>query len=477
MPKDSEKRNGPPEDVLQALIEIHTNNGTLDNVLNSGISDELGGALMTQLALLAGRTDQYGAEPWSFDGDKLSLIADINAGTGSSQSGGFLNIDGDVYFSADDGVSGRQIWKIDGETGSVEAVTNIINTDNNLGIRFDFGGEIYFIKEFGFELHKMDIETGVVSHITDDNGSNVRFAGAAVEFNGDLYFSAVPDGGGGVYRYIIDGDTGVISRLDNTYSGGQLTEYNGALYFVGVDSENPNGSEIFKIDDSGAVISVADVDPLGNSFYNFQPIEFNGELYFVATDGVSGQELWKMGTDEVPVLVADINNGPVGSGIQVSTFTILNNELYFFANDGIDGAEVWKIDAAGTPSIVTDINPSDPFASVSPFGFHGFEGDLYLTLGDSGDRDLYKIDGETGAVDSFEFGSTIEVRILGTVNGSIAITAPVFDENGVFDRIGLFVSEGEPTSEADFTLVDDGSGTFTPLTHSLFLLEGDQFLF
>jgi hypothetical protein len=91
--------------------------------------------------------------------------------------------------------------------------------------------------------------------------------------------------------------------------------------------------------------------------------------------------------------------------------------------------------------------------------------------------ELRKLDGETGMVDTFDFldgadGSS--ARVLGVVNGRLVVGADVDEDgDGVADRVAMLVSNGEPASVADFTIVDDGSGTFSPQS-LLFVSEIDQ---
>jgi ELWxxDGT repeat protein len=54
----------------------------------------------------------HGDELWQYDGITASLVADINPGTGGSNPGDFTIFNNALYFSANDGVNGTEIWNV-----------------------------------------------------------------------------------------------------------------------------------------------------------------------------------------------------------------------------------------------------------------------------------------------------------------------------------------------------------------------------
>ncbi len=72
-------------------------------------------------------------------------------------------------------------------------------------------------------------------------------------------------------------------------------------------------------------------------------------LFFSWGDGVYGQELWKTdGTAQGTARVTDINPGAGGSVPAMGT--VMNDFLYFAANDGTNGYQVWRIPITGGPA-------------------------------------------------------------------------------------------------------------------------------
>jgi ELWxxDGT repeat protein len=71
-----------------------------------------------------------GEELWVVDAAGESamvptLLADLNPGPGSSQPTGFVAVGGRVYFTADDGVHGRELWVSDGTAAGTDLVADV----------------------------------------------------------------------------------------------------------------------------------------------------------------------------------------------------------------------------------------------------------------------------------------------------------------------------------------------------------------
>ena len=73
-----------------------------------------------------------GRELWKTDGttDGTTRVRDINAGLGSSSPGAFTPYNGELYFSAADSSTGAELWKTDGSSGGTERVADIFGGTN-----------------------------------------------------------------------------------------------------------------------------------------------------------------------------------------------------------------------------------------------------------------------------------------------------------------------------------------------------------
>src|SRR5450759_3417778 len=73
----------------------------------------------------------HGLELWRSDGttNGTAIVKDINPGFSRgltySYSDGFTNVNGLLYFSANDGVNGWELWKSDGTANGTAMVKNI----------------------------------------------------------------------------------------------------------------------------------------------------------------------------------------------------------------------------------------------------------------------------------------------------------------------------------------------------------------
>lgn len=262
-----------------------------------------------------------------------------------------------LYFVANDGVSGSELWKSDGTIAGTVRVKDIL--------RGSFGSD-------------------------PDGLTNVR---------GTLYFTA-RNGVNGKELWKSNGTAGGtllvkdIAPKTGSSHPGSLTEVNGALYFAANDGIN--GSELWRSNGTATgTFMVKDIRPgVGGHSSPGNLVNVYGTLFFTAADSRAGRELWKSdGTAAGTVRVKDILPGANSSGI--ANTTAVYRTLFFSATDGVHGDELWKSDGteAGTV-MVKDMTPGpggnqeDPevfnkhrignFTNISgTLFFTGYENDIY----------------------------------------------------------------------------------------------------
>jgi len=310
-----------------------------------------------------------GVELWRSDGTPggTVLVKDINPGAGESVPIWFANLNGTLFFDANDGTNGHELWKSDGTTGGTVMVKDI-----NPGAGDSYpqnliavNGVLFFKATDGtngMELWKSDGTPGGTVMVKDINpGPGASDFTSLTAVNDTLFFNP-NNGTNGQELWKSDGTTGgtVMVKDINPGVGGSgsyyLTNVNGTVFFYAFDGTN--GGELWKSDgSSGGTVMVKDINPGGGSSYPQYLININDTLFFSADDGTNGNELWKSdGTSGGTVMAKDINPG-VGASYPQYLVNI-NDTLFFSADDGTNGGELWKSDGTtGGTVMVKDINP------------------------------------------------------------------------------------------------------------------------
>lgn len=331
----------------------------------------------------------------------------------SSNARDFISVNGIVYFVADDGIHGFELWKSDGTSSGTSLVKDINpgSVDSYLYDLTPANGQLFFTVDDGVhgkEVWKTDGTaegTVMVSDILP--GSDSSYPQYLVFHNGAVYFSAEA-GIEGAELWKTDGtETGTVMVKDiypgdwNSSSPYNLTSVGNMLFFVASDEIHSQGLGIWKSDGTpeGTVIVNSADSQIGAVDYpwldNSYLMGINGTLYFKAYTPEFGYELWKSdGSEEGTVLVKDVNVGSESSSIE--QLTELNGVLYFVANDGINGDELWRTDGTeeGT-ELVKDILPGS--SSGYPWDLTTANNLLFFTAtNEEGDLLLWRTDGTAG---------------------------------------------------------------------------------
>ena len=106
-----------------------------------------------------------------------------------------MNINGVLYFQANNGVKGTELWKSDGTVVGTKMVKDINPGDSsNPGLLTNVNGTLYFratTAANGDELWKSDGTVAGTKLVKDVYpGTNSSFADELVNVNGTLYFVA-----------------------------------------------------------------------------------------------------------------------------------------------------------------------------------------------------------------------------------------------------------------------------------------------
>lgn len=309
----------------------------------------------------------------------VELFSDINEGEGSSVE--FytrpVELDGKLYFTADDGIHGVELWVTDG----TQAGTRMVKDIN--------------------EAPDLDPFSQA-----DTAGS---FPTGLTIYNGEVYFAATSDDGDELWKS--DGTESGTVQVKDIWQGAEgsfpefLTVFRDELYFLASTAEE--GDELWKSNGTqGGTVLVADIVEGEASSTPSRLYAFGDELYFAASDdGESGPELFKSdGTAAGTVLVADINTDFATSGSFPEGFFEFQDELYFLAADGfLESGDLasglFKTDGteSGTVRVTDEIATVDLFSELNVVEFKehiyfggivDFSWELYRTDGQPGPSEL-----------------------------------------------------------------------------------------
>jgi ELWxxDGT repeat protein len=303
---------------------------------------------------------------WKSNGtpDAAVEIERSGPGAGNADPSGAVNVNGTLFFAANDGVIGSELWKVVGNTASLvkdigpgargSVISNLMNA----------GGKLYFTandSDHGQQLWTSDgSEAGTVrlSSISGPFGSTTPQQLTAV--GNQLFFSAFDDQGWELWKSdgtaagtlrvadlhpgsTYDPETAIISPNSSFPAG--LVNYNGTLYFSAVTPDA--GRELWKSDGTteGTVL-VQDLFPGTTQYYPYEVNSSNidhltvykGALFFSATDPAGGRALWKSdGTTTGAVLV----KGSAQGLNQLTNVTVVGGTLFFVGTSSSGGAELW----------------------------------------------------------------------------------------------------------------------------------------
>ena len=311
---------------------------------------------------------QHGYELWTSDGtyNGTHLVKDVNPGPAGSTFPSYTSpfggatapqmvvSGGTLYFAADDGSDGNELWASDGTTAGTHLVKDV-----NPGTT---SGPV--LAPSGFPLPSPPTP----------NSSNPSWL---TDVNGKLYFTAQTDANG-TQVWTSDGTaagTRLAAGVLPLVNPASLTADNGKLFFTATDSQgveslwtiNPTTNYATRLADNLVVPQANGVLP-PIAFFGLRKelLAAGNKVYFAADDGVHGRELFATdGTVQGTGRVKDVRPGQAGA--QISLLTALNGKALFVANDGVHGRELWTSDGTAptrawcatstpTPTVPTHTN-------------------------------------------------------------------------------------------------------------------------
>ena len=242
-----------------------------------------------------------------------SLYEENYIAKGSSFPKNLTLLNDKLYFTANDGINGVELWRINSTGLGDMLVKDIHPTSSSNPQNLTVVGEkLYFTADDGNGRELWVVENNNITQKVDNSGENPQHL---TEIGGNLYYSA--NSNQGREPWVIE---------PNKFAK-QLQDIN-----PGIKSSNPKNFQLIRNDSTKKKTS------------NF--------LFFTANDGKHGIELWNQNISEDGAKVeryTDIYEGAPSSDPR--NLISSNERLFFTANDGNSGRELWTID---------DINESIP---------------------------------------------------------------------------------------------------------------------
>lgn len=338
------------------------------------------------------RGSGVGSELWQSDGATATMIKDINP-SGDSVPGEFTLWNGQLWFVADDGTTGRELWTSD-TTGPGTALVADINPSGDSGIvgLHPLASRLAIIVDpsgiSDDELWATDGTAGGTEHVA--TFEDIDQYSVAVK-DGVLYFMA-DDGVIGNELWRSDGTAGntrpVFDHVDPGSHPENLVWTGSELHFIA--SDGANGRELWASDGTdGGTGMITDLDPTGSAFpFTTELVSFDGITYFQYNDPALGRELYKTdGTDGGTAIVVDLEPGAHSSS--PANLFAGPSHLFWEADHPDNVTELMATDGFTVTRLDTNPSGDDDPREMITLGTTV----LLSALGDGVSRELFATDG------------------------------------------------------------------------------------
>ncbi|MBK8601418.1 MAG: T9SS type A sorting domain-containing protein [Flavobacterium sp.] len=241
----------------------YINLGTSTTIANPSGLEVFG----NDLVYAANPNSNTGNELYKTDGSgNVTLIKDIATTLLASSNPREITVLGNwIYFSADNGSTGRELWRSDGTNAGTQLIRDINTVGGGGGMPtlssnpsdfFQVGSTVYFTADNGIngdELWKTTGSAGgtvMVKDITVGTGSTI--ISDMIEYNGKLYFTAYNVTDFNSNLWVSDGTTAGTTMITINPSGdsdvSNIILYNNELYF-GANDGSGIGTELYSYRD------------------------------------------------------------------------------------------------------------------------------------------------------------------------------------------------------------------------------------
>lgn len=306
--------------------------------------------VMDSIMYFSANGGSTGLELWRTNGTAAGtyLVKDICIGSRNSSPTSFYNFNGKVFFLANDSIHGRELWCSDGTTAGTTMFKDVLPGLDSSGIssvyvcsemnRFFFSARTNLLDSKVWVSDGTAVGTSVLSSGTSGPGMSYLY------YNGFVYFGARPDGGGGHELHRTDGTvagTTLFKDLIPGSTGGfpmHLTVFNGKLFFVVSNSQ-------LWLSDGTALGTVRYSDPEVDTWKGISQIHNADSFLLVyATDSIHGYEPWiTRATPNSTFIGNDTKLGSL-SGLYIGNIFFSDSVYTYFYSQYAGMSSIWATD-------------------------------------------------------------------------------------------------------------------------------------
>ncbi|MBD3881757.1 hypothetical protein IFO70_08330 [Phormidium tenue FACHB-886] len=359
-------------------------------------------------------SDENGSALWRTDGtlDGTKKIRNFSSITSEKFAVVGSGAAANVYFVADDGVTGSELWTTDGTTArqvadfqtngtassdpkqlmalgdrlyftakTANQITNLYRTANSAGTAVELvarASEIVTNPDGTASAAPVVANLSTTEMIADNATGTLYFtgrlqigAGAGATSSGNELLSVTNNNVFGLTDFQPGSDSSSLRNL--TLIGNKLF----ATAFVG-GSFDPR---LIRVDGFGTSPNYTIVQQGADTLTVDGKLQYtltaNGTLYFTAANASQGKEIFKLdnaltvvgtgtgaGKTVDATLLKDVQ---LGTSVGSEPFNLLSigNEIYFFADDGEAGRELWKSDGTDAGTVLVRNNGGSPRGSIA----------------------------------------------------------------------------------------------------------------
>ncbi len=244
-------------------------------------------------------TPDYGRELYKYDGTSVKRLTDLNPGTGDGlgvHAKGLATIGAagsELFFAGDDGNTGIQLYKYDYIAAQASPVATINATGNSTPASFIYyANKLFFTADDGVhgrELWAMDIagQPSMIADLNTNTAVDIEPTGLVI-YNGSLYFTTYGDKGAELYKY-----TDAKASVENMNAGLDVQVFPnpaGATVFFKMELQQAAQLNIVITDASGRVVfNKGDTYTAGARTIPVPVSVFSSGMYFYAVYNTGGQ--------------------------------------------------------------------------------------------------------------------------------------------------------------------------------------------